>query len=716
MNISLQQLAQALGGEISNGQVLAPGPQHSPKDRSLAVKLSGTAPDGFVVFSFAGDDDIECRDYVRAKVGAPAFKPTRKANGNAGSKAGVAAKEYKRSPQMEAMLAANAAAIAQRQGDQSPRGRVTHTYDYTDNTGALVFQVLRYEKPKRFSQRRPDPDHPGGWINDLEGVDRVPYRLPDVLQFPGATLFVCEGEKDTDNCSALGLCATTATGGKWTTSCIRALTGREAPFADGEDRFSARDIVIVQDNDEPGAKKALAAAQALSGYAKSVRIVLLPGLPAGGGDLTDWLEDTAALPRHDRDLLIKLCLQVPPWAPDPAAENATDAADDTADDDGEPHPPRVCDTEWCWIKPEEIPRRQWLYSTSLIRKFVSATIAPGGAGKSSMTIVEVLEMVAGKPLLLDAARAPLRVWYWNLEDPRDEIERRIAATCGFYKLVAGDLVGRLFADSGRDRPCVIARYNGHRQVVLDEELIAGLVAEIQRRKIDVLVIDPLKRAHQIDENDNTAVDIVVKAFAGIADEANCAVMLVHHTRKMGGADITAESARGAKALVDGCRSVRVLNGMSKDEGERAGIADDHRRYFRVYPDKLNLAPPPDVSDWFKLESVHLGNGHDGSAGDNVGVATPWQWPDAFANVTAATLLAVQHKVNGGQWRDHPRAENWVGKAVAEVLDLDLDRKPDRATVNTLLKTWIKSGALKQIERLDEHRHEKTFIEVGAWAT
>ena len=52
-----------------------------------------------------------------------------------------------------------------------------------------------------------------------------------------------------------------------------------------------------------------------------------------------------------------------------------------------------------------------------------------------------------------------------------------AATCGFYKLAAGDLVGRLFADSGRDRPCVIARYNGHRQVVVDEELIAGLVAE-----------------------------------------------------------------------------------------------------------------------------------------------------------------------------------------------------------------------------------------------
>ena len=290
------------------------------------MKLSGTAPDGFVVFSFAGDDDIECRDYVRAKVGAPAFKPTRKANGNAGGKATVAAKDYKRSPEMEAMLAANAAAISQRQGDQPPRGRVRHTYDYTDSTGALVFQVLRYE-PKRFSQRRPDPDHPGGWINNLQGVDRVPYRLPDVLQFPDATLFVCEGEKDTDNCAALGLCATTAAGSKWTASCIRALTGRETPFAEGEDRFGARDIVILQHNDEAGARRRWPRRKHCTATPRACALCLLPGLPADGGDLTDWLEDTAAVPRHDRDLLIKLCLQAPPWAPDPAAENVTDAAD-----------------------------------------------------------------------------------------------------------------------------------------------------------------------------------------------------------------------------------------------------------------------------------------------------------------------------------------------------------------------------------------------------
>src|SRR4051794_25817440 len=132
MNISLQQLAQALGGEVSNGQVRAPGPQHSPKDRSLSVRLSDTAPDGFVTYSFAGDDEIECRDFVRAKVGMPAFQPSRKGNGSAGGKATHAAKDYKRSPEMEAMLAANAAAIGRRQGDLTSRGRVTCVYDYTD--------------------------------------------------------------------------------------------------------------------------------------------------------------------------------------------------------------------------------------------------------------------------------------------------------------------------------------------------------------------------------------------------------------------------------------------------------------------------------------------------------------------------------------------------------------------------------------------------------
>jgi len=67
--LDLRTLQAALGGNISCGQLLCPGPNHSTKDRSLAVKP--TASGGFIVHSFAGDDWRECQNYVRERLGLP---------------------------------------------------------------------------------------------------------------------------------------------------------------------------------------------------------------------------------------------------------------------------------------------------------------------------------------------------------------------------------------------------------------------------------------------------------------------------------------------------------------------------------------------------------------------------------------------------------------------------------------------------------------------
>jgi putative DNA primase/helicase len=75
--LPLQEIARAHGGEVRNGGVLAPGPGHSKSDRSLSVKLSASAPDGFVVHSFAGDDPITCKDHVRERLGLPGFKASK---------------------------------------------------------------------------------------------------------------------------------------------------------------------------------------------------------------------------------------------------------------------------------------------------------------------------------------------------------------------------------------------------------------------------------------------------------------------------------------------------------------------------------------------------------------------------------------------------------------------------------------------------------------
>jgi putative DNA primase/helicase len=72
----LQIWASALGGEVSGGNILCPGPGHSPKDRSLSVRLFVAAPDGFVCFSHANDDWQECRDYVLSRLGLPGRSPS----------------------------------------------------------------------------------------------------------------------------------------------------------------------------------------------------------------------------------------------------------------------------------------------------------------------------------------------------------------------------------------------------------------------------------------------------------------------------------------------------------------------------------------------------------------------------------------------------------------------------------------------------------------
>jgi putative DNA primase/helicase len=60
-----QEVARALGGTISGHDVIAAGPAHSRADRSLSVRIDPRAPEGFLCYSFAGDDWRECRDYVR---------------------------------------------------------------------------------------------------------------------------------------------------------------------------------------------------------------------------------------------------------------------------------------------------------------------------------------------------------------------------------------------------------------------------------------------------------------------------------------------------------------------------------------------------------------------------------------------------------------------------------------------------------------------------
>ncbi|MBA9069930.1 hypothetical protein FHR71_003691 [Methylobacterium sp. RAS18] len=386
--------------------------------------------------------------------------------------------------------------------------------------------------------------------------------------------------------------------------------------------------------------------------------------------------------------------------------------DDTARAAPVAAPIKATPFEWC--EPAKIPPREWVYGRHLIRRYVSTTVAPGGLGKSSLALVEAVAMVSGKDLLGERPTDPLRVWYWNGEDPADELQRRVMAVALHYELRPQDIGGRLFINSGRDTEINIAQQNRD-GVTIAAPVVEAIKATIRENRIDVVIIDPFVSSHRVSENDNGAIDRVAKTWARMAEETNCAVELIHHARKTNGAEVTIEDSRGAVALLSAARSARTLNGMTKEEAERAGV-ESRRAYFRVDNGKANLAPPPEGSTWFKMESVALGNGPLNSDGDHIGVVTNWTWPDPLESLSVADLQAAQAVVRaGGPWRENIQAKDWVGIPIAQALKLDPTNKADRERIKRTLKVWIDNGMFAVVTGYDEKSRPRPFIEVGEQA-
>ena len=146
-------------------------------------------------------------------------------------------------------------------------------YDYRDESGALLYQVVRLI-PKRFLQRRVLPGGEYEWT--MKNVKRkVLYKLRDIVKRPDETVWIVEGEKDADALHRHGLLGTTNCGGagKWLPAYSQSLAGRR--------------VRIIPDNDEPGKAHAAQVARSVRSIAESVKVVTLDVGP--GGDVSDWL-------------------------------------------------------------------------------------------------------------------------------------------------------------------------------------------------------------------------------------------------------------------------------------------------------------------------------------------------------------------------------------------------------------------------------------------
>jgi hypothetical protein len=274
-DLTTDHIVAVMGGrKISATECAVPGPEHSKRDKSLTITIDPSAPDGFVVHSFAGEDDIACKDYVRKQLGLPAWEPSKQRSDFNGSR-----------------------------GQDFTQAKKPADYVYQLADGTPYLKVHRYYKDgdKQFAQ-----SHWNGvqWIKGAPQGPKIPYRLPELVK--AERVFICEGEKDCDNLIKLRLFATTnAEGaGKWTSDLFQ--------------HFAGKTVFVLPDNDMVGSKHAFAVATQLTGIAREVRIVKLPNL-AHKGDVSDWIEAGGTA-----DELLELAQEAPIFDPtvEPEPEQA----------------------------------------------------------------------------------------------------------------------------------------------------------------------------------------------------------------------------------------------------------------------------------------------------------------------------------------------------------------------------------------------------------
>ena len=194
-----------------------------------------------------------------------------------------------------------------------PKATFECAYDYTDESGELLFQVLRYVNPKTFKQRRPGAKH-GEWDWKLGDVRRVLYRLPQLIAATQkrTPVFLVEGEKDSDSLAELGFTATTNPGGanKWRDEYTEV--------------FRRASVIVIPDHDDAGREHVDKIITSLHGVAERIRVLDLrsawPECP-DKGDISDWLANGGT-----KQKLIELVKALPDWQPpaEPQTSNASE--------------------------------------------------------------------------------------------------------------------------------------------------------------------------------------------------------------------------------------------------------------------------------------------------------------------------------------------------------------------------------------------------------
>jgi hypothetical protein len=324
--------------------------------------------------------------------------------------------------------------------------------------------------------------------------------------------------------------------------------------------------------------------------------------------------------------------------------------------------------------PVAIPLRQWLILGRYALGEGTAIAGPPGTNKSSLLLMDAVQLVTGRSLLGDRIDQTGGVLFLVGEDRQRDFEARLAGICTHYHIAPSELGDRL-------------------HVVYQTEIknpagysLGGMVEDVAMLNLQMLqwlheypdlvalFIDPMLSWHRLIENDNAAMLMLCLALRGLAAQANIAVAFDHHVTKVAMSDPEAHvgnlgAMRGASAIGADMRWALTMARLKAETAAMYGIADEDRRvYRRLDTLKASYGPDDDGPRILKIESVRIANG------ESVGVLT---------TVDAERLRADGQERQEQKEKDRRRQ---LGDALARMLR---EKRP-RSTAEAAL--WLKTHA------------------------
>jgi DNA polymerase-1 len=407
---------------------------------------------------------------------------------------------------------------------EQPRGAQAKSYVYKDARGRLYMRVIRTTGKSFPTQHWSNGRWNTGWPTTV-----IPYRLPELLAAPASEpVWLCEGEKDTDNVTALGLIATTNPGGakNWQPELAQWFKGKEV-------------VYIVEDNDDPGRARTKQILDALRDIVPLIAVISFQELKEKG-DVSDWLEQGG-----NKKLLL--------------------ARAEQARKKGEQYRNYIV-TNLISVTPRSI---RWLWLNNLARGALELLAGMPSVGKSQIQCQYVACATTGRDWPDGAPGIiPCNVIMLTAEDNTDNtlVPRLIAAG----------------ADLGRIKELKAIRRNGREELFLLGEDLAVLEQLIRDwGNVGLVTIDPITsymgHAKNFDSHRATDVRSQLSPLKVLAERTDVAISAVTHPAK-NASQRALDHFIGSQAFIAAAR-LGHLCVEEMEEGENGKKQPTGRRLF-----------------------------------------------------------------------------------------------------------------------------------------